>query len=58
VAFTFKKQCDGTLNVTERVNKSSWLLGSFVTKVALRVIRLTLMVKRNCGIYANGKRRK
>jgi hypothetical protein len=58
LAQAYRKQCGGTLNVTERVNKSSWLLGSFVTQVAVTVVRLTLIVKRNCGSYANGKRRK
>jgi hypothetical protein len=43
------------------VQKTVWCdteYGSFVTQVARRVRRLTLIVKRTCGIYANGKRRK
>jgi hypothetical protein len=42
------------MNVTERVSRSSWLLGSFVTQVTRIVIRFSLIVKRTCGIYANG----
>jgi hypothetical protein len=58
VAQAYRKQYGGTLNVTQRVTKSLWILEIFVIQVARRVKGLILSVKRTCGIYANEKRRK
>jgi hypothetical protein len=33
-AQVYIKQCGETMNVTERVSRTSWLLGSFVTQMA------------------------